>query len=123
MLINVPSTSTVGDIKTEVLDALQSPVMAVQNPHEEFAMEEDETGDWEVPKVATTDDFELARQVKEKLRPTGRYEPLDNDAQLKNVLSNWDPVFIQFKDPNGKWFCLSDDVLNVPIPLLFAMMT
>ena len=40
------------------------------------------------------------------MRPTGRYEQLDNDAQLKNVLSNWDPVFIQFKDPNGEWLSL-----------------
>ncbi|TBU33023.1 hypothetical protein BD311DRAFT_749064 [Dichomitus squalens] len=115
VLISVPSTSTVADIKTEALDALQSPVMDAPNPHAEFAMDEDDSGEWEVPKVATTDDFELARQVKEKGRPTGRYEKLEDGAQLKSVLSNWDSVFIQFKDPNGGL-----QPVKVSLPPIFA---
>ncbi|KAI0722644.1 hypothetical protein C8Q76DRAFT_793666 [Earliella scabrosa] len=66
----------------------------------EDAMDEDPS-EWEVPKVTSTDDFELAKAVKEKGRPTGRYEKLDGGAQLKNVVANWEPVFLQFKDPNG----------------------
>ncbi|RPD66841.1 hypothetical protein L226DRAFT_529249 [Lentinus tigrinus ALCF2SS1-7] len=100
VLITAPSTSTVDDIKVEALDALTSGVLATPNPHGEYAMEEDPS-DWEVPKVSSKDDFELAKAVKEKQRPTGRYESLDTKAQLKSVLASWDPVFIQFKDANG----------------------
>ncbi len=106
MLITAPSTSTVEDVKTEALDALTSSVLAAPNPHpeSEYAMDEDPS-EREVPKVSSKGDFELARAIKEKQRPTGRYETLDTKAQLKNVLANWEPVFIQFKDSNGEWCC------------------
>ncbi|KAI0722341.1 hypothetical protein C8T65DRAFT_136964 [Cerioporus squamosus] len=100
VLITAPSTSTVEDVKTEALDALTSSVLAAPNPHAEYAMDEDPS-EWEVPKVSSKGDFELAKAVKEKQRPTGRYETLDTKAQLKNVLANWDPVFIQFKGSDG----------------------
>ncbi|TFK90860.1 hypothetical protein K466DRAFT_583323 [Polyporus arcularius HHB13444] len=102
VLITAPSTSTVEDVKTEALDALTSSVLAAPNPHpeSEYAMDEDPS-EWEVSKVSSKGDFELARAIKEKQRPTGRYETLDTKAQLKNVLANWEPVFIQFKDSNG----------------------
>ncbi|KAI1796082.1 hypothetical protein LXA43DRAFT_1090176 [Ganoderma leucocontextum] len=115
VLINVPSTSTVGDIKEEALDALQSGVVGAPI-HSESAMEVDEDDpEWEVPKVESTEDFELARQVKEKGRPTGRYEQLEAKTQLKNVLANWDPVFVQFKDANGGLL-----PVTVSIPSIFA---
>ncbi|KAM5534791.1 hypothetical protein V8D89_011507 [Ganoderma adspersum] len=103
VLINVPSTSTVDDIKAEVFDALQSGVVNAPVQPAETAMDVDDEDEleWEVPQVETTEDFELARQVKEKGRPTGRYEQLEVKAQLKNVLANWDPVFVQFRDANG----------------------
>ena len=111
VLITAPSTSTIDDVKTEALDALTSDVLTAPNPHGEYAMEEDPS-EWEVPKVSSKDDFELARAVKEKQRPTGRYETLDTEAQLKSVLTNWDPVFIQFKDADGEWCCPNDTCLN-----------
>ena len=91
------------DVKVEALDALTSNVLSTPAPPAEFAMDED-PAEWEVPKVSSTDDFELAKAVKEKNRPTGRYEKLEGTAQLKSVVANWEPVFIQFKDPNGEWF-------------------
>ena len=88
-----------------MLDALQSGVVNAPIQPEESAMDVDDEDDeeWEVPQVETIEDFELARQVKEKGRPTGRYEQLEVKAQLKNVLANWDPVFIQFRDADGEW--------------------
>ena len=94
-----------GDIKAEVLDALQSGVVNAQVQPSDYAMDVDEDEDnleWKVPDVEILDDFELARQVKEKGRPTGRYEQLETKSQLKNVLANWDAVFVQFKDANGE---------------------
>ena len=100
-MLTIPSTSTVHALKEEALSALQSDVMAAPNPHPE-AMEEDES-EWTVPEVSSVDDFELAKAVKEKGRPTGQYETLNVASQLKNVVSNWEPVFVQFREPNGEW--------------------
>ena len=76
--------------------------MLLPNPHP-TAMDEDDS-EWTIPRVETTEDFELAKAVKEKGRPTGRYETLVGSSQLKKVLVNWDSVFVQFRDPNGEWF-------------------
>lgn len=107
VLITVPSTSTVNDVKAEALDALTSNVLSAPAPPAEYAMDEDPS-EWEVPTVTSMDEFELAKAIKEKNRPTGRYQKLEGTAQLKSVVSNWEPIFVQFKDPNGEWsnWCL-----------------
>lgn len=107
VLITVPSTSTVNDVKAEALDALTSSVLSAPAPPAEYAMDEDPS-EWEVPTVTSMDEFELAKAIKEKNRPTGRYQKLEGTAQLKSVVSNWEPIFVQFKDPNGEWsnWCL-----------------
>ncbi|KAI0774579.1 hypothetical protein C8Q74DRAFT_845936 [Fomes fomentarius] len=114
VLITVPSTSTVNDVKAEALDALTSNVLSAPAPPAEYAMDEDPS-EWEVPKVTSLDEFELAKAIKEKNRPTGRYEKLEGTAQLKSVVSNWEPIFIQFKDPNGGLL-----PVKVSIPSIFA---
>ncbi|KAL1939995.1 hypothetical protein VTO73DRAFT_9330 [Trametes versicolor] len=99
VLLTLPSTSTVEDVKAEALSALQSSVLENPEPNPEV-MDED-SSEWAVPSVADTDDFELARAAKVQGRPTGKYEKLELGAQLKSVVANWDPIFVQFKDPNG----------------------
>ena len=74
VLLTVPNTHTVNDVKQEALDALQSDVLAAPNPHPD-AMDEDDS-EWTVPKVSSMDDFELAKASKDKGRPTGNYETL-----------------------------------------------
>ncbi|KAI0751101.1 hypothetical protein C8Q80DRAFT_1155534 [Daedaleopsis nitida] len=116
VLTTVSSTATVNDLKGEALEALQSSVLQAPSSHAEFAMDEDsDPSEWVVPKVSSMDEFELARAVKDKGRPTGLYEKLDRTAQLKNVVTNWDSVFIQFRDPNGGLF-----PVKVSIPPIFA---
>ncbi|KAH9943164.1 uncharacterized protein BXZ73DRAFT_97219 [Epithele typhae] len=76
-------------------------------------MDED-MSEWTVPKVASLDDFELAKAIKEKGRPTEKYETLDGSTQLKGTLVNWEPVFVQFKDTDsGK--LLPVKVLSPPV--------
>lgn len=58
--------------------------------------------EWEVPAVQSVDDFELAKAVKEKNRPTGKYESLEGTSTLKAFLVNWETVFIQFRDSQGE---------------------
>ncbi|KAI9000716.1 hypothetical protein BD414DRAFT_472529 [Trametes punicea] len=99
VFITLPSTSTVADVKAEALSALTSGVL--ENPEPNPAAMDEDSEEWVVPKVSSVDDFELARMAKAQGRPTGRYEKLEPSAQLKSVVANWDPIFIQFKDPNG----------------------
>ncbi|KAH8094903.1 hypothetical protein BXZ70DRAFT_1009847 [Cristinia sonorae] len=56
------------------------------------------SAEWEVPKVESEDDFELCRALKEKGRPTGKFERLLGSATVKASVVNWEPLFIQFKD-------------------------
>ncbi|KAL6309731.1 hypothetical protein BKA93DRAFT_821449 [Sparassis latifolia] len=55
-----------------------------------------------VPKVGGVKDFELSKSIRERGRPTGKYEVLNPEAIVQSVLVNWDPVFVQFKDENGQ---------------------
>ncbi|KAI0638501.1 hypothetical protein C8Q77DRAFT_436390 [Trametes polyzona] len=113
VLLTFPSTSTVADVKEEALSAFQSSVLENPEPNPEV-MDADDNSEWVVPKVASVEDFELARALKVQGRPTGRYEKLEPSAQLKTVLSNWDPVFVQFKDPNGEWNAPTSTVVYIP---------
>ncbi|KAH9899538.1 hypothetical protein C8Q73DRAFT_663215 [Cubamyces lactineus] len=90
----------VAEAKAEALTAFTSSVLENPEPHPELMDEDDE--EWRVPKVSSVDEFELARAAKAQGRPTGRYEKLDPTAQLKNVVSNWDPIFVQFRDESGE---------------------
>ncbi|KAI0832743.1 hypothetical protein BC628DRAFT_1335763 [Trametes gibbosa] len=99
IFVTFPSTATVEDVKLEALSALQSSVLENPEPHPEVM--DEEQSEWQVPTVESVHDFELARATKAQGRPTGKYEKLDPGVQLKTVLVNWDPVFVQFKDPNG----------------------
>ncbi|KAI0329531.1 hypothetical protein GY45DRAFT_1304563 [Cubamyces sp. BRFM 1775] len=100
VFLTLPGTSTVAEAKAEALTALTSSVLQNPEPHPELMDEDDE--EWKVPRVSSVDDFELARVAKAQGRPTGRYEKLDPTAQLKNVVSNWDPIFVQFRDESGE---------------------
>jgi len=58
--------------------------------------------EWEVPQVTSVDDFELCRALKEKGKPTGKYELLDANKDVKSSVVNWESLFVQFKDSTGK---------------------
>ncbi|EED84707.1 predicted protein [Postia placenta Mad-698-R] len=62
----------------------------------------DDEAEWIVPQVQSVADFELCRAVKERGRPTGVYELLDESMVVKNTLANWDAVFVRFKNTNGE---------------------
>ncbi|OCH88325.1 hypothetical protein OBBRIDRAFT_795378 [Obba rivulosa] len=91
--------TTVGSLKTEVLSALQAPVLDA--PAGPTSMHVDEDPEWAVPKITGVGDFELSRALKERGRPTGRYEVLDTATRIQSALTNWEYVFVQFRDENG----------------------
>ncbi|THH02149.1 hypothetical protein EW026_g644 [Hermanssonia centrifuga] len=96
--VTQPDRTTIGDLKNEALGALQSDVL---NSHQEIDVDMD--SEWTVPQVGSVDDFELCRAIKEKGRPTGRYELLSTTDIVKQALVNWESLFVQFKDANGEW--------------------
>ncbi|KAI0092168.1 hypothetical protein BDY19DRAFT_990902 [Irpex rosettiformis] len=70
----------------------------------------DSDGEWAVPTVNSTDDFELSRAVKDRGRPTGEYDVLSNTDTVKQSLVNWETLFVQFRDEHG-------DLLPVKVAL------
>jgi hypothetical protein len=88
-LTALPS-DTVASLKKEVLSALTSGVNKVD----------------EVPRVTREEDFEISRMTKEKAkqlqtRPPPEYVPLDTSLVVKTHLSNWEVLFLQFRNELG----------------------
>ncbi|KAH9948758.1 hypothetical protein B0H21DRAFT_212351 [Amylocystis lapponica] len=106
-------TATINSLKADALTALQSDVLENKTAHEEHSMAVDDDPTWIVPKVTSVEDFELCRAVREKGRPTGQYEMLERNAQVKNVLVNWENVFVQFKDNSGQLLPVAVSLFSV----------
>ncbi|TFK55420.1 hypothetical protein OE88DRAFT_1651730 [Heliocybe sulcata] len=77
-------TSTVADLKDEVLSAFQANVMNQVDG---------------LPEVITRKDFELCKALRDKGRLTGKYDPLEESAGIKGLLMNWDTLAVQYRDP------------------------
>lgn len=55
-----------------------------------------------MPKVSDTDDFEISRAVKERGTVAVQYEVLEESQNVRGTLTNWEPVFLQFRDSSGE---------------------
>lgn len=80
----------------------------------------EEEGVTEIPRVQSTDDFELCRMVKDKGKANAAssavsYEPLDPSAPIKGLLSNWETLYVQFRDEDGMR-SVSSDTLSLTDP-------
>jgi len=85
-----PGTS-IADLKSEVLSALQADVSS--DALDFMAMEPPQIS------VESEDDFELCRALKERGKPTGVFEVLEQSKLLKDSgLSGWEVIFLQFRD-------------------------
>lgn len=70
-------------------------------------MDVDDAEEWEVPKVESEDEFELCRAIKDKGRWSGKFERMEGRTTVKSSLSNWETVFVQFKDmEKGEWYII-----------------
>ncbi|THH30324.1 hypothetical protein EUX98_g3848 [Antrodiella citrinella] len=99
--ITASQTSTIASLKAEVLSALQAPVLTSPTPAPfsgTAAMDVDDAEEWKVPTVSSEDEFELCRAIKDKGKPSGRYERMEGRTTIKASFVNWDMVFVQFKD-------------------------
>jgi hypothetical protein len=65
-----------------------------------------------IPSVSKLEDFELAKGYRDtnKNKPVpgilpGHFEVLKENATIKNVLNNWETVYVQFREQSsGEWF-------------------
>ncbi|KAL5487613.1 hypothetical protein ACEPAI_5721 [Sanghuangporus weigelae] len=83
-----PDKKTVAQLKEEVLSALKSNVVN----------REDEP---DIPEVESVDDFEICRELKTRqdrvLVPTGKFEALDESAQVSKQATPYESLFLRFK--------------------------
>ncbi|KII94601.1 hypothetical protein PLICRDRAFT_33403 [Plicaturopsis crispa FD-325 SS-3] len=114
ILISAPQSTTVAALKAEALDALQAHAASIRARQESGVPEEPD--DEAVPQVADVDAFELCKGVREKGKGTFHYEVLDASQTVKSGLSNWEHVFIQFKDDVGECFRPVSHCLPPPLP-------
>ncbi|KAH7931324.1 hypothetical protein BV22DRAFT_1077247 [Leucogyrophana mollusca] len=85
IFLTASQSATIASLKEEVLSALSSDVNEVED----------------VPQVSSLDEFELCRAVKDKGKITTQYETLDGSQPVKGVLSNWEVIYLQFRDEAG----------------------
>lgn len=57
-----------------------------------------------MPQISDEADFEISQAVKGKNKQSVQYEVLEETATVMNTMTNWEVLFIQFKDPSGKSF-------------------
>ena len=122
----MPQNSTIASLKSEVFSALSSPVLhehtdsgpgldriptAPGEDEEMFGADdagvnghEDGSGNEEIPNVQSTDDFELCKAVKDrgKAGAATTYEVLDAGSPIRGLLSNWEELYMQFRDEDGE---------------------
>jgi hypothetical protein len=56
-----------------------------------------------VPKVTDETQFEICRAAKERgVTVPGQFVVLDESETVNGTLSNWDTLFLQFKDDSGE---------------------
>ncbi|KAH0840154.1 hypothetical protein J3R83DRAFT_1137 [Lanmaoa asiatica] len=117
IFLTVHQSSTIAKLKEEALSALTSAVLSSSSgvpriptaPGEDVDMMEEEEADAEIPRVESTEDFELCRAVKDKSKSNAAssasaavpYETLDPSTPIKGLLSNWEILYVQFRDEDG----------------------
>ncbi|KAG6820694.1 hypothetical protein H0H93_013213 [Arthromyces matolae] len=88
ILVMVPPSTTIAQLKQEALSALTAQVNEVEQ---------------QVPAVQSENDFELCKEIKEKGKPTGEYEVLQVVKQLRDYnLASYDTLYLQFRDEKGE---------------------
>ncbi|KAI6135143.1 hypothetical protein EDD17DRAFT_1434543, partial [Pisolithus thermaeus] len=97
IFLSAPQEATIRSLKAEALSALSSPDMFDVDGNGNGNANED------IPVVTSADDFELCRAIrgKQNAAPTA-YEVLDAESQIRVLLNNWEEVYVQFRDENGK---------------------
>ncbi|TFY54334.1 hypothetical protein EVG20_g9747 [Dentipellis fragilis] len=85
VFLSLPNTTPIATVKDETLSALSADVAQ----------------GLDFPSIQSTDDFVISKEVKENKRSTGKYQQLDDGQLLRDVASNWEVLFVQFKDPSG----------------------
>ncbi|KZT36694.1 hypothetical protein SISSUDRAFT_929194 [Sistotremastrum suecicum HHB10207 ss-3] len=85
IILNVPKETKIKELKDQAFAAIQ-----------QFADVEDE-----LPKISSTKDFELCKAVMIGRKPTGQYTDLKEDDTVKAMLSNWERVYLRFRDSMG----------------------
>jgi hypothetical protein len=86
IFLSLPNVTAISAVKEQVLSALSDDVFK---------------GIRGVPSIRDADDFVLSRELMERGRGTASYEVLTDDQLLRDIVSDWAVLFIQFKNESG----------------------
>jgi len=86
IMITAEPKTTIASLKMEVLSALKADVNQVPD----------------VPKVEEVGEFEISQIPKARGKPGTQYEILRESATVAETVTNWEILFLQFKDASGK---------------------
>ena len=90
--LTVPQHATIALLKQEALSALTSEVNTLE----------------EVPKVKREEDFEICKGKRGKTKDNAlEYVPMDRSLAVESLLSNWETVFLQFRNESGEFIIYS----------------
>jgi len=87
IFLSLPNVTAISAVKEQVLSAFSDDVFK---------------GIRGVPIILDVDDFVLSREVMERGRGTSSYEVLTDGQLLRDVVSDWAVLFIQFKNESGE---------------------
>jgi hypothetical protein len=105
IFLSAPHENTIASLKADAFSALASDVNQAEG----------------VPKITSVSDFELCRGIKERGRAgIVSYEVLGPKDTVKGALSNWESVFVQFRDESGQ---LTGAYLKTPCILMRSCTT
>ena len=91
MLSGVEPGTLISELKSDTLSAIKSDV--AQNSLDIMAEDPPEID------VETEEDFELCRAIKERGKPTGKYEVLPSSKAVRDHgLAGWETLYLRFRD-------------------------
>jgi hypothetical protein len=104
IFISALPTLSIAQLKSEILSALTSDV----------------NRDTELPTVTSEDGFEISQAVKDRATTTIKHVVVDatGDNIVKGTFTNWEVVFLQFKNESGEFIDYSHFALLIKMCLI-----
>ena len=93
-MLTMAPNDTISQLKEQVLSAIKQ----FQDSDPDFEENEIE----KIPKLVSTEQFELHKRVRNGRKLTGECTALGNEECVKNCIPNWEPILLRIKEENGE---------------------
>jgi len=96
VLLTLAPTDTILTLKQQALSAIRQ--FQLSDP--DFELDEPEME--RIPPLASIDQFELCKRVRNGRKFTGEYTALGDEESVKAAVTNWEAILIRMKDEDGE---------------------